>query len=532
MATLHVPATDRSSRGLSSSQWAWIVTLGVLTVLAALLYAENLRFLVGYFRQPEYSHGYLIPAITLFFLWQRRHAILAERTTGSSWGIALAVLAMLVFIAGLMAFMVRLAAISFVIFLLAAGYASLGNRAMRRVLLPVLFLLVALPLPGIVFVWLSTDLQLISSHLGGWMLQTVGVSVFVGGNIIDLGVYQLQVAEACSGLRYLLPLLAFAVLCAWLMRAPWWMRGLMVLSAVPLTVVLNSVRIAMTGLFVEYGSIHLAEGFMHLFEGWVVFLVALSVLFAEMWFLCRLSGKRVGVLDVLDFDRINGPAAVPSTVKPARPPAALFVVIGLVVATLLVQTQIQDRTQYLPARPGLATLPLALAGWQGTPQSLDPRTERTLGATDYLLADYGNGRGDHVNFWVAYYEEQIRNTAIHSPKECLPGAGWEYVDLSVVDAPIDPGVGAPFQLNRGLIAKGSEQMVMYYWLDMRGRKLTNEIWMKMTNLYDSIVEGRSDGALVRLITQVEVGETVADAERRLASFLNSMYPHLEPHVGR
>jgi exosortase D (VPLPA-CTERM-specific) len=510
----------------------WLTILIAIGGLVAFLYQHTLVVLTSYFNQPEFSHGWLIPLVTLFFLWNRREAILAERTAGSWWGVALGLLAIVLFMVGSLSWIIRLMGISFVILLLAVGYAALGTRSMRRAWLPILFLLAALPLPGLIFVMLSTQLQLISSELGGWMLKAIGIPVFVGGNIIDLGVYKLQVAEACSGLRYLFPLGAFAFLCAWLMRAPLWMRGLVLLSAVPLTIVLNSARIAMTGVFVHYGNVELAEGFMHLFEGWVVFLIALIILFAEMWLLCRLAGNRLGMLDVLDFDRINGPAAVrPATPAPARPGLPLLVLLGLLVATLAAHLALEDRQQYIPPRPGLDTLSLQHGEWAGRRDIIDVETERALGANDYLLADFTDPGGETINLWIAYYDTQVDRAAIHSPKECLPGAGWEYVEIAAVDAPVDPSVAAPFQLNRGIIANGTQRMLIYYWAEMRGRQLTNDVTLKFYNFYDSIVMGRSDGALVRLLTPLAEGETATDGDARMAAFFRALHPHLEPHLG-
>ncbi len=526
------PSIRRETFRLRPALWSWIAVGLVLLGLLWIAYARTFKVLGHHFVEPEYSHGFLIPLITVFFLWNRRHALLAERSNGSWWGVALALVALAILVAGVLASIFRLPTISLILLLLGIGYAALGARASRRIVVPILFLATAIPLPGLLYVMFSTQLQLISSMLGGWMLQMMGVPVFVGGNIIDLGVYKLQVAEACSGLRYLFPLIAFGFLCAWLMRAPLWMRALVLASSVPLTVVLNSARIAVTGLIVQTGNIHLAEGFMHLFEGWVVFLIALAILFGEMWLLCRLYGGPLGPLDVLDFDRINGAPPVPATSAPSHPPVPLLMIVGLLAATLIGLNDWRDREQLTPARPGLASFPTNLGAWEaGVPRLLDPVTERVLKASDYLLVDYERPGGAPVNVWVAYYANQVQEAAIHSPKECLPGAGWEYVEFGKIDAPVDPTVSPGFELNRAVIANGHEQMVMYYWLDMRGKQFTNDTLTKVYNLYDSIRLQRSDGALVRLLTPVRAGEAASQAEARLADFLARAYPHLQPHVG-
>jgi EpsI family protein len=254
-----------------------------------------------------------------------------------------------------------------------------------------------------------------------------------------------------------------------------------------------------------------------------------------MWVLALLLGRRGSPLDLLDFDRLNGGARlVPDAgAAPRRVPPPLIACTGLLLATALAYGPLTERQQIIPDRPGLVTFPLQLGGWRGEPIPVtDDAVLRALGASDHLLVDYAApGGGATVNLWVAYYGQQLGKAAIHSPKDCLPGGGWEYVSFETIPSPVPGRDGAPFMINRGVIAKGLDQMVIYYWLDMRGRKLTNDITLKLYNLWDSYALGRSDGALVRLLSPVGPGETVADADRRMQELLMQAYPALEPHVG-
>jgi exosortase D (VPLPA-CTERM-specific) len=310
-------------------------------------------------------------------------------------------------------------------------------------------------------------------------------------------------------------------------------------ATVPITILMNSLRIAMTGLLVEYGSTELAEGFMHLFEGWVIFLAALLALFALMWGLARLAGNRAGPADLLDFDRMAGAHIAPRTpAPPSGLPRPWLAAVTLLVLAVPAAAAAKDRPQIIPARPGLVTFPLTLGAaggtaWHGRPIPIEGETLQAVGSDDYLLADFEPERGQgFVNLWVAYYDEQIRDAAIHSPKDCLPGGGWEYVSFGPAAAPVRTADGRAFELNRGIIVKGQQQMLLYYWLEMRGRKLTNDFTLKFYNLWDSLTMRRSDGALVRLITPLAPGETPAEGDARLAAFLERAYPALEPHVGR
>lgn len=521
--------------------WAVGLPLAAACLLAALgPFRASLVGLAAEWRQPEYSHGWLIPAVSLLLLWQRRGAILAARNSGAWAGAALVGLALAVLMASRMSLMLTPAAIGFALTLVGLGLATLGARAMRPALLPLAFLLFALPMPGTAYYLLSTELQLLSSAMGAEALRLAGVSVHLDGNLIDLGTYRLQVAEACSGLRYLFPLSAFGFLCAWLFRGPLWARALVLFAVAPITVLTNALRIALTGLLVEHGSIALAEGFLHLFEGWAIFLLALLLLWGLMALLRRLAAAP-GPL--LDLDRIAGtPAAgAPAGPAPARPPLPLLAAGLLLLAAWPAVPWAESRAEQPPARPGLATFPLVLGPWQGRERPLDAAVRETLQPDDYLLADFARegdpvaaagdpgaavGASAWVNLWVAYYASQAKGGRIHSPRECLPGSGWEFVRIERVPAP-----GEGFLVNRALVAKGEQRLLMYYWYEQRGRRLTDEVWAKLAVLADALTSRRSDGALARLMTPLRPGESEEAAEARLQDLFRAAYPHLQPHVG-
>ncbi len=156
---------------------------------------------------------------------------------------------------------------------------SFGWRTGRHFWPPVLHLVYMLPLPGTIYYKVSTSLQFLSSELGVWFLQLAHVLVFLDGNIIDLGVLKMHVAEACSGLRYMFPILSFSYIFAVLYRGPTWHKAVLLVSAVPIAIFMNSVRIAVAGIIVQYYGVEWLEGFTHFFEGWVIFLCCIVILF-------------------------------------------------------------------------------------------------------------------------------------------------------------------------------------------------------------------------------------------------------------
>lgn len=518
--------------------WTWLGLLAIVFAVSPFLFGRGVVVVVESFRQPEFSHGYIIPMISAWILWQRRDLIWAQRSQGAwtGWLVVLAGVGLALF-----CYAAKLFTPAYVALLVTVtGFAAtgLGWAATRLLFVPILFLLLAYPLPDYLFIALSTKLQLVSSVIGAAVLDALRIPVYLDGNIIDLGTMKLQVAEACSGLRYLLPLLSFGILCAFIYRAPLWAKLVVVAMTVPLTIVLNGLRIALTGLFVHYGNIELAEGFMHLFEGWAIFLLALAILFVTMYGLLRLTGWRGPFVDMLDFDRMAGtpggrqpePAAAlaPALAIPPRPFVAS---VATVVGAALLLIPLAARPQIVPDRPGLLGYPMTLGSWQAVPHFLDPTTARVLGANDYLLLDFVEGTSPPINLWVAYYESLIRGPSFHSPTTCLPGAGWEYVELRSYRTPFVDFSGAPLMVNRGLVAHGEQRIVMYFWTELRGRSVRGLQYVKFFNLWDSLVSGRSDGALVRVYTPLLRGEDPTAGDARLLAFLELAYAPLEPHVG-
>jgi exosortase D (VPLPA-CTERM-specific) len=152
---------------------------------------------------------------------------------------------------------------------------------------PVLHLVYMLPLPDTIYYKMTGSLQLISSELGVYLPAPGQCAGVPEGNIIDLGVLQLHVAEACSGLRYLFPILSFSYIFAVLYRGPMWHKAVLLLAAVPITILMNSVRIAIAGVIANTYGVEWLEGFTHFFEGWVIFIACILLLFLLAWVMLK-----------------------------------------------------------------------------------------------------------------------------------------------------------------------------------------------------------------------------------------------------
>jgi exosortase D (VPLPA-CTERM-specific) len=514
------PAGQTTSLALNPLGLGWFV---LLVAAAVPVFWIGFVSLGAAWITPEYSHGPLIPLISLYlFLRELRQAGPAPAGEVPRRGPGLAVIGLGLAI-GVFGNLIRIPdVVTYGVILWTGGVVLLvmGWDRGRRHQLPVLHLVFMLPLPQVLFWQMTIFLQLVSSQLGVWFIRLMDIPVFLEGNVIDLGIYKLQVAEACSGLRYLFPILSFSYLFGILYRGPFWHKAVLFLMAAPLTVLMNSFRIGMIGVLVNSYGIGHAEGFLHFFEGWVIFGACIGILFLTAIALQRLTPNPLPLADTIDLDT-RGFADQLRRLPALAPARGLIAgaLLSLAVGVALVAAPARE----IPALPreSFAGFPRDLGPWTGVMQSLEPDVEQVLGATDYLNATYmAAGERSHVNVFSAWYARQTEGSGIHSPEVCLPVGGWEIFSLSEhrVDMPATPY--GSFMVNRAVIQKGLSKQLVYYWFEQRGKRMTNDYAAKVSVIWDSLTLGRSDGALVRFVTPIEEGETEAEAEARLLRLMD------------
>ena len=359
------------------------------------------------------------------------------------------------------------------------------------------------------------------------------MTAFREGNVIDLGPIQLQVVEACSGIRYLLPLTSLALLCAYLFKDRMWKRVVIVLSSIPISILVNGFRIGMIGVLIEWYGQGAAEGFYHLFEGWVLFMASLGLLILEMWVLARIGtrGDRSSFLDRFTWtDRSSSPSASASPLASPSLPAAFLCSVALLVPVAFASTLMVEREEVPPPRAMFIDFPMKLDGWLGTSLTLEKQYIDALRFDDYVLADYRFGDGQPVNLYAAYYRSQRKGQSAHSPQSCLPGGGWEISSITSMGLPPNSGMLRSLHVNRALIQKDDQKQIVLYWFKQRDRSLTNEYLVKFYLFWDAISRGRTDGALVRIASLVGPGETEDIVDQRLLRFVSTMEPELARYV--
>jgi EpsI family protein len=204
----------------------------------------------------------------------------------------------------------------------------------------------------------------------------------------------------------------------------------------------------------------------------------------------------------------------------------------LIIGSAAIFLHAHARREVFPPRLSLESFPRRLSDWDATDIPIDKDTLDVLGPGDFLLRLYSNAKisTPDVSLFIAYFSSQRSGDTIHSPKNCLPGAGWAPVDSSRIMLSM-PG-HAPFPANRYLIAKGDSRQLVLYWYWAHDRGVASEYWAKYYLVADSIKMHRSDGALVRISTPLEPGETVSAAQQRLLPFAAEILPLLNNYIPR
>lgn len=522
--------TIKNSFVWKESGLLWIL-LAVSLLALGLIFIDGLVFMEKWWSErEEYGHGYIIPFITLFLIWQKSDKLEFIEFNGAWAGFLLTLFGLFLYYAGELSSLYTIIQYGFLVALFGVVLSLMGVNAFRVILVPLLILFFMIPLPNFLFNNLSAQLQLVSSEIGVFFIRLFDISVYLEGNVIDLGVYKLQVVEACSGLNYLFPLMTLAFISAYFFTGAFWKKAIIFLSSIPITIIMNSIRIGIIGVTVEYWGIDMAEGILHDFEGWVVFMSCIAILVLEMWILASIGKDRLPLREAFGLD-FPEPTPEDAEVKYRSVPKPFYASLAIIVLVAVSSFALPEREEIIPERKNYAEFPLQFDGWQGRTGYIESQVLDALNLTDYVKNDYRNLEdGGVLNFYSAYYESQQKGSSAHSPRSCIPGGGWQITSLEnhAIDGVVIDGV--PLVVNRLVIEKGNVKQLVYYWFQQRGRVVTNEYLMKWYLFWDSATLKRTDGALMRLTTVLKPGQEISIADDRLESFVREIAPLVPEYV--
>jgi exosortase len=285
-----MPLAGSGSHALKSDRLHLLLPYAFIALLLAFMYYRiGTKLVFDWYTIPDYSHGFLVPLFSLFLLWDKREAILNTPVTQSWNGLFLVIPGIAVLILGIFGADLFLSRTSLILLLAGLVWTFAGRAVLSEIKFPLLVLLLAIPFPAIVFNQITFPLQLLASQLASGLLPLLGVPVMHEGNVIELPVMKLEVAEACSGIRSLMSLFTLAVFYGYFLERTTLRRVILAFASIPIAVAANAFRIVGTGLCVQFWDPDKALGFFHEFSGWVMFVISLSFLYVVHKFMALVA---------------------------------------------------------------------------------------------------------------------------------------------------------------------------------------------------------------------------------------------------
>jgi exosortase len=275
-ANLGLPRTSPSG---ATHRFAWLPSASIALLLVVLYYRVAVKLVYDWSTIPDYSHGFLVPFFAAFLIWDKRKTLSATPIRQTWAGIPLIVFSIAVLILGVYGVELFTSRMSFLFLTTGLIWTFFGWAMVLALRFPLLVLLLAIPFPAIIFNQITFPLQLLASRIASDILPLLGVPTLHEGNVIELPVMKLEVAEACSGIRSLMSLFTLAVFYGYFLERTTKRRVILALASIPIAVTANVARIVGTGLCVQYWDPDKALGFFHEFSGWVMFVISLACLY-------------------------------------------------------------------------------------------------------------------------------------------------------------------------------------------------------------------------------------------------------------
>ena len=505
----------------------------LLAAVLLFLYAPALKLLLQtWWTDENYSHGLLIPFLIGFLIWFEKDELQkTEKRPAFLAGGAVCLSALFLLLVGILGAELFTQRFSLALMLAGITIYFFGWQILKKLVVPFVLLLLAIPIPTILFNKIAFPLQLLATDLAVWGIRLFGIPAAKFGNVIELlprGASQsvwLEVVEACSGIRSLMTLVTLALVYAYftsrrrdfasLKSFDLWRAAILMFAALPIAVLTNGARLTATGVLAYYYGSETAHGFLHGASGWIVYVAALLLLL--------LAGK---ILDSCVSRWKFKTRKTPNTHFKSSTSFPLFITslrFWMLLSVLLIGGSLihwrEASGEIRPDRRALNDFPVNIGDWRqnGADQRFETEVETVLGADDYLMRDYfvpTSGKG--ANLYIGYYETQRTGATYHSPRNCLPGSGWTMTESAPVEIVLPNG--QKFVANSYVIENHQSRALMIYWYQGRGRYVANEYEDKFFTVLDSISRRRSDGAMVRVVVSIDKSEAEAlEAAKNLAA---------------
>lgn len=495
-----------------------VAILGALFIVA---YWVPLKGMVNvWVTNEDYSYGFLIPFISVYLFWEKRTQI-KEIVLRSYWlafpGLIFFVLLSLYGVLGSSG-NVAMPAIPFLIILFAAF--CFGKELTKKAILPLGFLFFMIPLPPVLDRTFGVFLKSVSSQLGAFFIRAVGISVHLSGNILDLGVSKLQVVDACSGLRFVFPLMALGLIYGYFFERILWKKIFFFFVTIPIAIFTNGLRIGITGVLTNIYGTEVAEGFFHGFSGWAIFMVAFVFLFLlgrlmRLFFPKKNADPKGKVVTTHE-----GTDVLPTVKNRKLSGFIVSVVLLLIVAGLTWNTKAMPPVHI---EGGIESFPLKFSGWEGKQIPVDDEITIESGAEEAFSAVYRDSNNNSVSLYMGYRSTAFleNENFFHSPTVCLPASGWKTRNKTTHIIP-DVPFYKELKVTQMLVDMMGQRQLVYFWFQTKDKASHDKNINRFHLAMHAVSKDNTHDLFIRPITAINSDESIEDAEERMEGFVRDM----------
>lgn len=500
-----------SERGILPSPFQ--LKLGALAVLFALAYGEAVSHMVRTWSTSNtYSHGFLVPLVSIYFIWMKRGALstLPSKPSLAAGSVAVAATSMLL-AAGHVSSLVIVQQISLVLALPALVLMLMGRSFLRALALPLSYLLLMVPALDILIERVQFPFQLVTAKMAAGFLQLFNVPVFLNRQFIEMPNITLEVARACSGVQYLVAIIALAIPLAYLNHTG--RTRLVILAlAVVIGVVANWLRVILIALWSHAGG-EVLHGPMHVFQGLFVAVAGFFMLFVVSMVLAW-SGRRSGK---------PGPEAKAATTYGAFSMSnAAFAAGALLLAATAAYVHLYKTEPVQLAEP-LRRLPMHLAEWKGSDRASHGELPFLMkGADSEIYRTYTGPSGREVRVYVAYYTAQTQGRELVRHEHASMFGPERIIELPYGEGAVRANLAA---------YSGPRDYRVLYWYSINGRRITGRIEAKLMTLVDGVFRKRTNGAVVMIFWDA-TDEADAGLDPERAGFIEALLPAIESRLSK
>jgi len=480
----------------------------VLALAFVVLYSQVFTSLVRmWWSSDDYSHGFIVPFISLYMIWSKREALgRINISPNLVFGVPVLLASGLILIAGKLGGVIRLQEISLIVMASGLVLTLLGRFYLRVLALPLAYLFFMIKVLGDGPEKFHWPFQLLAANIGIGILHTLGFPAYHEAQFIQLPNMTLEVASACSGVRFLISIIAIGIPLAFFTQRTLARRVLLIAFGVVTAIIMNGVRVAFIGVWVYYGG-SAVHGPLHVFQGVFVAWFGFAALFAGAWFLSRGDRK----LALTRKGTAPGHGTTPwRNIAEASGTSGWrnAWVASLLVITLTGAYYYLHRVYPAQMRPALKNLPMAFDGWRA--QSLNPSTEslRLEAADDEVLRVYSRADGSSALFYMGYFEQQWPGKQLVSYL-----TSWRF-HRNETQSSITTSNGLKYTVNRAVLHDGADKRVVYFWYDINGRFTPSRYKTKLWSLWDSLSVNRDNGAIIAVSAPFYLADETDAAGKR------------------